>query len=36
MCKFGPFCYGIWTNFPTLRTVDQVFSSGYGIEISFK
>ena len=33
MRKFGPFCFGTGTNFPTLRAIDQVFSNSYIIEV---
>ena len=36
MCIFEPFYFGTGTNFPTLRTVDQAFSSLLGTVISFK
>ena len=36
MCKFRPSCFGIGTNFLTLRTVDQVFSTVLTIVISLR
>ena len=32
----GPFYFGTGTNFPTLRTVDQAFSTGFTTVILFK
>ena len=36
MCIFGAFYFGIGINFPTLRTVDQVFSALFTTVISFR
>ena len=36
MCKIATFCFDTGTNFPTLRTVDQVFSAAFTVVISFK
>ena len=36
MCVFRPFYFGTWINFPTLRTLEQVFSTFFTTVISFK
>ena len=36
MCIFEAFYFGTGTNFPTLRTVGQVFSAVFTTVISFK
>ena len=36
MCIFGPFYFDTGTDFPTLGTVDQVFSTAFTILIKFK
>ena len=36
MCVFRPFYFGTWTNFPTLKTLEQVFSTVFTTAISLK